>query len=188
MDAPESILDYICSMDHFNILCNAIQRVGLDTVVGGMTTSNTTTDTDNDNEDDSLITLFAPTDAGMEDAGLTLVTIEVMDETKLLQILQNHILRGTYRTDELLCDATYYTLSSPPEPPSSSSLSSSASVEIQCLQLDGLQTKTVNGPYNNYMNRPILVAAPHTDQVLCNGIVQPIDNAIRNHFYLYIIQ
>merc|ERR1712194_831840 len=167
MDAPESILDYICWMENFNTLCNAIQRAGLDTLLGGMSTA----------PDEGLITLFAPTNSGMEDAGLTEASIETMDRTKLITILKNHMMVGEVMAEDLICDEKYDTLSPPGNP---SNPSTTSSVDIKCIEIMGTKTKTVSGPYNNYTNRPTILAP--NDMALCNGIVQPIDNAIRRNY------
>merc|ERR1712238_137325 len=167
MDAPESILDYICWMENFNTLCNAIQRAGLDTLLGGMSTA----------PDEGVITLFAPTNSGMEDAGLTEASIETMDRTKLITILKNHMMVGEVMAEDLICDEKYDTLSPAGNP---SNPSTTSSVDIKCIQIMGTNTKTVSGPYNNYTNRPTILAP--NDMVLCNGIVQPIDNAIRRNY------
>jgi len=164
-DAPESILDYICWTENFTILCNAIQQAGL-TFLGGITTD----------ADTSIITLFATTNEGMEDAGLTLDTIETMDTTKLINILKNHILTGEKKAEELICDESYTTISpSNPLIPSTSS-----SVDIQCIEIMGIKTKTVSGPNNTFLNRPTILSPDNI--VLCNGIVQPIDHAIRKNY------
>ena len=159
-----------------NILCNAIQRAGLDTLLGGLSTS-TLLGGLSTAPDESLITLFAPTNAGMEDSGLTEKTIEVMDRTKLITILKNHIIVGDIMAEELVCGEQYDTLS---PPGNDSSLSSSSSVDVNCIEIMGTKTITVSGPYNNYTNRPTILAPK--DIVLCNGIVQQIDNVIRRNY------
>jgi hypothetical protein len=93
-------------MDSFDLLCTAFMRTNLNVLLGGIIDDLSINNSDdNDDDDDGTITLYAPTNYGMEIAGLNAGVILTMDATKLADILKTHITKGSVTVVELVCDA-----------------------------------------------------------------------------------
>jgi len=159
-EAQLSIWSYICWMGNFSLLCSALQKTGLDKLLEGINNNN------NNDDVSDVITVYAPVNSGMEKVGLTRENIEMMDVDELRDILKTHITTGFISTEELVCDTHRPTL-----------LGGASLTKIECVDIDGVLTKSIMGFFNFDTTRPILLSP--TDIELCNGYVQPIDHVIQ---------
>jgi len=155
-DDTASILDYVCTMGNFDLLCQAFTKADLAGLLGGI----------NVLPQDALITVYAPTNDAMEAAGFTAEYIEdEIDIAQLKMLMSAHILRERVTVGQLVCDEQQVTFLGVVD------------IKVKCLtNSDGSISKTIAGFFNRGTNTPIILEP--TDIPLCNGLIQPISNVI----------
>jgi len=141
----------------YDLACQAFIKAGLSELLGGIIVA----------AEDSIITVYVPTNDGMEAAGYTSSYIDYISGAHELEtIMTSHIIRGSLTVDQLVCNEHITTILE----------GAASSVKIGCPYDGSISSKTISGFYNDGSDTPTILAP--FDIALCNGLVQPLSHVI----------